>query len=83
MSQKPRSVLNPTSTKNPSINELEYLDVFDFFNYPRSSTTMGKGENASEPLRSALNLHASYFRPTEFTTPNPESGWLVFKPPYD
>lgn len=35
VSQRPTSVLSPTSTRLTSSNELEYLDVFDSFNYPR------------------------------------------------
>lgn len=35
VSQRPTSVLSPTSTRLTSLNELEYLDVFDSFNYPR------------------------------------------------
>jgi len=35
VSQRPSSVLSPTSTRLTSLNELEYLDVFDSFNYPR------------------------------------------------
>ena len=35
VSQRPQSVLSPTSARLTSVNELEYLDVFDSFNYPR------------------------------------------------
>jgi hypothetical protein len=38
MSQTRHSVLSPTSTLIPGPNELEYLDVFDFFDYPRLRT---------------------------------------------
>ncbi|KAK5090353.1 hypothetical protein LTS08_006862 [Lithohypha guttulata] len=46
VSQRPRSVLSPTSTRLTSLNELEYLDVFDSFNYPR--------------LRPASQMNASF-----------------------
>lgn len=35
-SKRPRSVLSPTSTRLTRTNELEYLDIFDFFNYPKT-----------------------------------------------
>lgn len=38
MSQTRHSVLSPTSSLIPGPNELEYLDIFDFFNYPRLHT---------------------------------------------
>ncbi|KAL7802940.1 fungal-specific transcription factor domain-containing protein [Trichoderma afarasin] len=31
------SALEPTSTRISSANELDYLEIFDFFNYPRSA----------------------------------------------
>ena len=46
VSQRPQSVLSPTSTRLTSLNELEYLDVFDSFNYPR--------------LRPASQMNASF-----------------------
>jgi hypothetical protein len=84
ISQRPRTVLNPIS-RTPTTKELEYLEVFDFFNYPRLSTTV-VGHSpvavASMPNVEIGNVNGG-FRPTNFAMPTPESDWLIFKPPYD
>ncbi len=89
-SQRPRSVLDPVTTHNSSQSELECLEVFDFFNYPRLNSIAGSKE--LDPSVSAANQNQT--TPTQgqppnhratpaFVIPNPESDWLIFKPPYE
>ncbi|OCT48311.1 hypothetical protein CLCR_03871 [Cladophialophora carrionii] len=89
-SQRPRSVLDPVTTHNSSQSELEYLEVFEFFNYPRFNAIAGS--NGFDPSVSVTNQNQT--TPTQgqppnsratpaFVVPNPESDWLIFKPPYE
>ena len=80
ISQQPRSV-RPAPVRTPAPNELEYLDVFDFFNYPRlppslenfNTGAMGLSDALGEANpTAALNSYAA----TNFVVPNPESDWL-------
>jgi hypothetical protein len=77
ISQQPRSIVNPTPARTPAPNELEYLDVFDFFNYPRvpiMHESLINGDSLADPnLLSAMN---SEFSGANFTVPNPETDWL-------
>lgn len=50
VSQRPTSVLSPTSTRLTSLNELEYLDVFDSFNYPRLRPASQRNLGLPQPL---------------------------------
>lgn len=54
VSQRPDSVLNPTSTRLTSRNELEYLDVFDFFNYPRTRPPSQQGSFSTVNIANTL-----------------------------
>jgi len=48
LSKRPRTVLDPITTRTPGLNELECLDVFEFFNYPRlPPTATGEDPNIS------------------------------------
>lgn len=83
ISQRPRTVLNPIS-RTPTLKELEYLEVFDFFNYPRlSNTVVGHSPVATTSMPNVEMEHTNGFRPASFAMPTPESDWLIFKPPYD
>ncbi|EXJ90773.1 hypothetical protein A1O1_03877 [Capronia coronata CBS 617.96] len=122
-SQRPRSVLEPPTTHNSTPSELEYLEVFDFFNYPRLDAIAGIGFDpasviigpaaAANPIHKTTSTSTSTPTPTPtptaaaaaaagttpagpqasqapsyratpaFVIPNPESDWLVFKPPYE
>lgn len=83
-SQQPRSVTNPTSVRTPAPNELEYLDIFDFFNYPRLPIPIGNGLHRSDSMVNAGDLAPmDDFPLMHFAAPNPDSDWLIFKPPHD
>ncbi len=79
------------TTHTSSASELEYLEVFDFFNYPRLNAIAGT--NAFDPsvpiapvtpTQGQGSAAAANFRATPaFVIPNPESDWLIFKPPYE
>ncbi|OAL40569.1 hypothetical protein AYO20_00305 [Fonsecaea nubica] len=71
---------HPTRTNTPAPNELEYLDVFDLFNFPRVPMTQEGVENgnaqglgqAAPPDLSAMNAGMI----PNFAVPNPEADWL-------
>lgn len=84
--QRTSSVLKPTSVKSIAPNELEYFDVFDFFNYPRLPQAIVNGPTAPEALANVENLTPAkdYFVTTNFAMTNSESSdWLTFRPPQD
>ncbi|KIW94258.1 uncharacterized protein Z519_05574 [Cladophialophora bantiana CBS 173.52] len=71
---------HPTRANTPAPNELEYLDVFDLFNFPRVPTTQEGVENgnaqalgqAAPPDLAAMNAAMI----PNFAVPNPEADWL-------
>ncbi|KIW18354.1 hypothetical protein PV08_02642 [Exophiala spinifera] len=71
---------HPTRANTPAQNELEYLDVFDLFNFPRlpvGQETLdqvnGHGiGSAATPELGAMNASMV----PSFTVPNPEADWL-------
>ncbi|KAK4945746.1 hypothetical protein LTR10_015094 [Elasticomyces elasticus] len=87
ISKRPRSVLDPVTTHTAPQNELEYLEIFDFFNYPRLNAIAGNGYDPAvvvSPAGNAATQQQQPFRATPaFAIPNPESDWLIFKPPYE
>jgi hypothetical protein len=97
-SRRPRSVLDPITIHNSSQSELEYLEIFDFFNYPRLNSIAGSDvfdpsvsvsvttQNQTSPPSAGGGQGQTQqsFRATPaFVIPNPESDWLIFKPPYE
>ena len=85
LSQKPNSVIDTASIREPAPKfELEYLDVFDFFNYPRLPTALRNLSSVSDSA-TAPGSPASVtgFLSTDFAMPNSETDWLVFRPPHD
>ena len=80
MSQRPRSVVEPITTHNSSQSELEYLEIFDFFNYPRLNAISSGVDPSAIPVD---NQAAAYRATPAFVIPNPDSDWLIFKPPYE
>ncbi|KAL1960295.1 hypothetical protein VTO42DRAFT_8255 [Malbranchea cinnamomea] len=85
MSQRASSVLKPPSVKTFAPNELEYFDVFDFFNYPRLPPAIVHGATAAEPTVNLENLTPAreYFVTTNFSVPPEASDWPTFRPPQD
>ncbi|KAL5353317.1 hypothetical protein ACLOAV_001353 [Pseudogymnoascus australis] len=78
MVQQRRSVLEPISIITLAPNEIEYLDVFDFFNYPRLN--LGNSRNLQEPMVIGENIqpiNRSLF--THYAIPDPENDWSVRK----
>jgi hypothetical protein len=77
ISQQPRSTINPTPARTPAPNELEYLDVFDFFNYPRlpiAQESLINGDSLADPnLLPSINNELSG---ANFVMPTPETDWL-------
>lgn len=70
----------PTRSNTPAPNELEYLDVFDLFNFPRASTMpenfdgqgFDPGVSSNIP---GMNHNGGLMMPN-FVVPNPETDWL-------
>ena len=84
MSQQPRRIVDPIQIEECAPADLELMDVFDFFNYPHlpnknSSLDLTVGDPSSNAPFTARNNAAT----TRFSVPNPESDWLIFKPPHD
>ncbi|KFZ01857.1 hypothetical protein V500_00587 [Pseudogymnoascus sp. VKM F-4518 (FW-2643)] len=78
MVQQRRSVLEPISSITPAPNELEYLDIFDFFIYPRLN--LGKSRNIQELMVISENvqpINRSLF--THYAIPDPENDWSFRK----
>ncbi|KAK5081868.1 hypothetical protein LTR24_008070 [Lithohypha guttulata] len=71
---------HPTRANTPAVNELEYLDVFDLFNFPRMATSadnMGHGQAALSQTPSLMNPNPMMAASSlNFSPPNPDSDWL-------
>lgn len=85
VSQRPQSVLSPTSTRLTSLNELEYLDVFDSFNYPRLRPASQMNSSYSKAAELNMqNIHrfddARVTTPQSAATTTPQSDWLTYRP---
>lgn len=81
-------MLDPTTVKTPGLNELECLDVFEFFNYPRvPPTSMGDGLNLTDLTGNTTPNLAQDMdgmrEPVSLSMSNPGIEGLIFKPPYE
>ncbi|OBR06618.1 C6 transcription factor [Colletotrichum higginsianum IMI 349063] len=78
-----RSGLEPTSTQVTSLSELDNIDVFDFFNYPKMSepTRMANGQTNLLQAQAMSGLGGDSMRSTG--VPDPESDWLGFNTPFN
>ncbi|OJD16879.1 hypothetical protein AJ78_02976 [Emergomyces pasteurianus Ep9510] len=94
LAQRSTSALHPPSVKVPAPNELEYYEVFDFFNYPRPSVAVGHQPplltTTSTPSETLANNGVdnwtrpkSHFVSTNFTYSRSDPDWLAFQPPQD
>jgi hypothetical protein len=84
LSQQRHSVIDATSIRTPTLAEIEYLDTFDFFNYPRLPTALRNLQSIPDSVvTGADSTSVSSFPASDFAMPNPESDWLVFRPPHD
>jgi len=82
--QQRHSVIDATSIITPSTIELEYLDVFDFFNYPRLPTALRNLSSLSDATKAAgTPTSVTGLLSSNLAMPNPELDWLVFRPPHD
>ncbi len=66
--------IEPTSTQITSLSELDNIDVFDFFNYPKIS------EPAARALGGPLQQPQNTPNGETARLPDPESDWLGFVP---
>lgn len=78
VSQRPDSVLNPTSTRLTSRNELEYLDVFDFFNYPRTRPSAQQGSFTVAAIPDSVHDVVRFDRFAGESGGEGKSHWLDF-----
>jgi len=84
LSQQRHSVIDPISIRTPTLAEIEYLETFDFFNYPRLPAALRNLQSMPDSaMAGADSTTVSGFPISDFAMPNPESDWLVFRPPQD
>jgi hypothetical protein len=83
LSQQRHSVIDTTSIRTPAPIELEYLDTFDFFNYPRLPNALRDLQNMPDSMAVGSSPSVNGFPTSDFAMPSPESDWLVFRPPHD
>ncbi|KAI3534343.1 hypothetical protein CSPX01_12112 [Colletotrichum filicis] len=79
-----RSGMEPTSTQVTSLSELDNIDVFDFFNYPKMSEPSSRATNGQTNLlqpQVMSGLGGDSMRTTG--VPDPESDWLGFSTPFN
>jgi hypothetical protein len=83
ISRQPRHVSsqfpNTIPVRTPAPNELEYLEAFDFFNWPRLPVPQDGGMNGSGNGVGNLqvpDVGNNEFNITNYMIPNPESDWL-------
>lgn len=86
VSQRPGSVLSPTSTRLTSLNELEYLDVFDSFNYPRLRPASQMNSAASKVLAPGMQNISRFDEivrtpngSTNLHAPGGQNEWLEYR----
>jgi len=69
-----------TPVRTPAANELEYLDVFDFFNVPRLPVTQGLDSMSQTPADAELHMGEMHNGANEFNITNfmidANSDWL-------
>ncbi|KAH7174343.1 fungal-specific transcription factor domain-containing protein [Fusarium flagelliforme] len=69
------SGLEATSTQATSLSELDNIDVFEFFNYPRaSSSSNAQSQLQLQPIRTQESRSNG--------APDPEADWLAFGSPF-
>ncbi|KAJ0384655.1 hypothetical protein COL922a_007919 [Colletotrichum nupharicola] len=79
-----RSGLEPTSTQVTSLSELDNIDVFDFFNYPKMSHPQTRATNGQTNILQAQAMSGLGGDPMRCTgVPDPESDWLGFNTPFN
>ncbi|KAM5344224.1 hypothetical protein ACJ41O_012761 [Fusarium nematophilum] len=71
------SSLEQTSTQVTSLSELDNIDVFDFFNYPRVSDRIS-GPSSGQPLNRSQPIHDIRGESVR-NIPDPEADWLAFE----
>ena len=85
ISRQPRPIAHmyaaSTPVRTPAPNELEYLDVFDFFNMPRlpapqDGTMNGANSGVGTIAVPEMPGNHNEFNITNYMVPNPESDWL-------
>ncbi|KAL1876847.1 hypothetical protein VTK73DRAFT_9149 [Phialemonium thermophilum] len=86
-SKRRQSNLDPTTTRLTSAKELDYVDVFDFFNYPKVANPSAASQAFSYPpvYSSGEDRLPSVEKSAQipFEAPGVEADWLTFQPPHD
>ncbi|EFX02660.1 c6 zinc finger domain containing protein [Grosmannia clavigera kw1407] len=79
------SSLEPTTTRPTTSRELDYVDVFDFFNYPKVAVPLSVAPSPL-PYLSVEKVAATPDRGVPdftFEAQRPDVDWLSFQPPHD
>jgi hypothetical protein len=81
-SQQNSSVASLDSVATPAPNELEYLDVFELFNYPRLPAKIYESLHILDSTADSANLEEPMdgLVMASFASPTPEWDWLTFIP---
>ncbi|KAJ9132282.1 C6 transcription factor [Pleurostoma richardsiae] len=79
------STLEPTSTRLTKSSELDYVDIFDFYNYPKVAVPLANPVMAQPPgFPLGDGRFSSMEKDLEFGFETRlETDWLSFQPPYD
>ena len=84
-----RSGLDETSSQSVSLSELDNIDVFDFFNYPkvaepgpRTMAAAAAGGQTSTILLQAQGYGPEAMRNGGAAVPYPEADWLGYGSPF-
>lgn len=81
-----------SAVRVPEANEVEYLDVFEFFNYPLIAGVAPDGELASNVAKQTQQMGQGMangnggmprMKSPTFAMPTRESDWLGFQPPHE
>ncbi|KAF5020324.1 hypothetical protein F66182_7655 [Fusarium sp. NRRL 66182] len=73
------SSLEPTSTQATSLSELDNIDVFEFFNYPRVFTNSGSQSQLQSVRAPAMGAEST----RNNGVPDPEADWLAYGSPFN
>lgn len=74
-----RTGLDETASQSVSLNELDNIDVFDFFNYPKVPSPKSSNQNGQSDiyyLPGLVNMGSDQSR--DGAAPDPEADWLGY-----
>lgn len=79
ISRQPHTAIksyHPTRANTPAVNELEYLDVFDLFNFPKMPLVPNPISGVNQNVPAQLNPSHPMMANVTFAQPDPDTDWL-------